>query len=309
MSTDTPKAIDSRNRSDASVSSRAKRIGGLIAAGIFVALTVLSFSSKAERLAAQPAGSNAGRAAICAPGSKVGRADYDDSVQTPAGLPILVRTPLDYDPSRAYRLLVVFPPAGLDRKRSELFYRLTSEATRHGFVVAYSDHVPLSGFAVSLQAAVAASVAGRFCIDRDLTAYLGHSDGGSMAEGVPAFMPGDRVGPAVVVASAAGITGTDLASAACPRIPAVLIVHSRDDERFPGFGWSAALYWAGCAGCAKADIAMASTGCRSFEHCGDGRRVAYCETDGRHESWPDMNRAILDFVQGGGIAWRRNRPS
>ena len=100
-----------------------------------------------------------------------------------------VRTPSDYDPTRAYPLLVVYPPAGYNRRQSETFYNLTTEATRRGFIVAYSDHIALSQTAVSQQAKMAATVASFFCVDEASIAYLGHSDGGAMAEGIPAYIP------------------------------------------------------------------------------------------------------------------------
>jgi hypothetical protein len=93
----------------------------------------------------------------------------------------------------------------------------------------------LSPSAVSQQAKVAATVASFFCVDESSIAYLGHSDGGAMAEGIPVYVPKAGAAPRSVVASAAGMTGQDLAAMPCPSIPAVMIVHSRNDERFPDF--------------------------------------------------------------------------
>ena len=117
-----------------------------------------------------------------------------------------------------------------------LFYDLTTEATRRGFIVAYSDHKvcrprpsrnrrrwlrPSRAFSVSMKRRSLISV-------------------------IPMAAPWPRVSPLTppkasatphsIVASAAGITSEDLGSMACPSIPAVLIVHSRADERFPDFG-------------------------------------------------------------------------
>ncbi|MGB6327085.1 MAG: poly(3-hydroxybutyrate) depolymerase [Methylocella sp.] len=220
-------------------------------------------------------------------------------MQTSDRLTIAVRTPSDYDPTRAYPLLVVFPPAGFNRRQSETFYGLTTEATRRGFIVAYSDHIGLSPTAVLHQAKVAATVASFFCVDEASIAYLGHSDGGSMAEGIPAYVPKASAAPHSIVASAAGITGEDLATMACPSIPAVLIVHSRTDERFPDFGRGAAAYWGRCAACAPENLNALADGCRDFSGCSGGRRVTYCETSLPHKRWPSMNTAMLDFIQGG----------
>lgn len=246
----------------------------------------------------EPAGPDAGTVAACHPGSRIGRADLDETIRTTDGLKITVRTPRDYDPTRAYPLLVVFPPAGVDRRGSEIYYGLTTEATQRGFIVAFSDHLALSRRAVMQQAAVAATVAALFCVDAGAVAYLGHSDGGSMAEGIPAFAPRSGFAPRAVVASAAGIAREDLATLACPSAPAVLIVHSRTDRRFPDFGRGTAAYWGECASCAPADLDTLENGCRDFSGCTEGRRVTYCETAEPHERWPRMNSIILDFIQG-----------
>jgi polyhydroxybutyrate depolymerase len=225
--------------------------------------------------------------------------NLDDNLQTSDRLTLAVRTPSNYDPTRAYPLLVVFPPAGYNRRQSESFYDLTTEATRRGFIVAYSDHIVLSPTAVSRQAKVAAAVASFFCVDEASIAYLGHSDGGLMAEGIPAYVPKAGAAPRSIVASGAGITREDLATMACPSIPTVLIVHSRSDERFPDFGRGAAAYWGRCAACAPENLNALADGCRDFSGCAGGRRVAYCETSLPHKRWPSMNTTMLDFIQGG----------
>ncbi|MGH6838029.1 MAG: hypothetical protein ACREDT_04365 [Methylocella sp.] len=270
----------------------------LIATVLIVAFVLLVFLRPARPKVAG-AGPDAGIAAACSPGSRTGRADLDDNLQTSDRLTIAVRTPSDYDPTRAYPLLVVYPPAGFTRRQSESFYDLTTEATQRGFIVAYSDYLTLSPTAVARQAKVAAAVASFFCVDEASIAYLGHSDGGLMAEGIPAYVRKAGAAPRSIVASAAGITGDDLATMACPSIPAVLIVHSRTDERFPDFGRGAAAYWGRCAACAPADLSALADGCRDFSGCAGGRRVTYCQTSLPHKRWPAMNTAMLDFIQGG----------
>jgi polyhydroxybutyrate depolymerase len=210
--------------------SVSRQTAALIATVLILAFGLLVFSAPARPKVAA-AGPESGIAAACSPGSRTGRADLNDNLQTSDQLTFAVRTPSNYDPTRAYPLLVVFPPAGYNRRRSETFYDLTTEATRRGFIVAYNDHRVLSPTAVSQQAKVAATVASFFCVDEASIAYLGHSDGGSMAEGIPAYVPKASAAPHSIVASAAGITSEDLATMACPSIPAVLIVHSRADER------------------------------------------------------------------------------
>jgi len=277
--------------------SVSRQTAALIAAVLIVAFGLLVFLRPARPKVAA-AGPEAGIAAACSPGSRTGHPDLDDNLQTSDQLTFAVRTPSNYDPTRAYPLLVVFPPAGFKRRQSENFYDLTTEATRRGFIVAYSDHLGLSPTAVSRQAKVAATVASFFCVDEASIAYLGHSDGGSMAEGIPAYAPKAAAAPHAIVASAAGITSEDLATMACPPIPDVLIVHSRTDDRFPGFGRGAAAYWGRCAACAPENLNALADGCREFSGCAGGRRVAYCETSLPHKRWPSMNTAMLDFIEG-----------
>ncbi|MGH6812303.1 MAG: hypothetical protein ACREDM_08165 [Methylocella sp.] len=277
--------------------SVSRQKAGLIAMALIVAAGALVFLRPARPKVAA-AGPESGIAGACSPGSRTGHADLDDNLQTSDRLTIAVRTPSDYDPTRAYPLLVVYPPAGYNRRQSETFYDLTTEATRRGFIVAYSDHISLSPTAVLRQAKVAATVASFFCVDEASIAYLGHSDGGSMAEGIPAYAGRASAAPHSIVASAAGITSEDLATMACPSIPAVLIVHSRADERFPGFGRGAAAYWGRCAACAPAELNALADGCRDFSGCAGERRVTYCETSLPHKRWPSMNAAMLDFIQG-----------
>ena len=275
--------------------SFSRRTIALIATVMIVAVGLLVFLRPRPKVAAA---GPAGIAAACGPGSRTGHAGLYDNLQTSDTLTIAVRTPSDYDPTRAYPLLVVFPPAGYNRRGSEIFYDLTTEATRRGFIVAYSDHLSLSPLAVSQQAKVAATVASFFCVDESSIAYLGHSDGGAMAEGIPVYVPKAGAAPRCVVASAAGMTGQDLAAMPCPSIPAVMIVHSRNDERFPDFGRGAAAYWGRCAACAPTDLNALADGCRNFSGCAEGRRVTYCETALPHKRWSSMNTAMLDFIQG-----------
>jgi polyhydroxybutyrate depolymerase len=278
--------------------SVSRQTAALIAMVLILAIGLLVFSAPTRPKVAA-AGPEAGIAAACSPGSRTGHVDLDDNMQTSDQLTLAVRTPSNYDPTRAYPLLVVFPPAGFRRRQSENFYGLTTEATRRGFIVAYSDHIGLSPTAVSQQAKVAATVASFFCVDEASIDYLGHSDGGLMAEGIPAYVPKAGAAPHSIVASAAGITSEDLASMACPSIPAVLIVHSRADERFPDFGRGAAAYWGRCAACAPENLNALADGCHDFSGCAEGKRVTYCETSLPHKRWPSMNTAMLDFIQGG----------
>ncbi|WP_156898220.1 poly(3-hydroxybutyrate) depolymerase [Methylocapsa acidiphila] len=277
-----------------------RRETALIAAAVALSLGVWFWSPPA-RPDVSSGGPTAGIAAACSPGGKSGRASLDDDVTTSDGLGVTVRTPSDYDPTRAYPLIVVYPPAGYDRRKAEIFYGLTPEATRRGFVISYSDHLRLSRQTVAQQAKVAATVESLFCIDQASIAYLGHSDGATIAEGIVASAADARGAPRAIVASAAGITREDLDAMPCPAVPAVLIIHSRADTLFPGFGRGAAAYWGECARCAPVDLDAIGDGCRAFSGCAEERRVAYCETAGPHNRWPGMNAALLDFIQGAAV--------
>ena len=112
--------------------SFSRRTIALIATVVIVAVGLLVFLRPRPKVAAA---GPAGIAAACGPGSRTGHADLYDNLQTSDTLTIAVRTPSDYDPTRAYPLLVVFPPAGYNRRGSEIFYDLTTEATRRGFIV------------------------------------------------------------------------------------------------------------------------------------------------------------------------------
>jgi polyhydroxybutyrate depolymerase len=221
--------------------------------------------------------------------------NHATEIKTSDGLRVLVRTPSDYEPTRAYPLLVVYPPAGLDRRSSERYYGLTTEATRHGMIVAYSDHVSLSRMAVAMQAGVARAVAADFCIKHEAIAFLGHSDGGSMAEGIPATVPAS-IRPQVIIASAAGIQKEDLVPSGCPVVASVMIIHNRADALFPDFGRGAAEYWAACAGCQPLNLSSSVPGCRTFAACSPGVRISYCDTESPHGRWPSINEQILQFI-------------
>lgn len=273
-----------------------------LAAIAIVTLAVLLFrfwiSSPPPRPQVAAAGPRAGLPDACAAGSRAGRAMLDEKIKTPDGVLLTVRTPKDYDPTRAYPLIVVYPPAGMGPRRAETFYNLTTLATGRGFILAYSNHRPLTREAVAAQAKVAATVQSLFCVDGASITFLGHSDGGTIAEGLVTFARSATPPPQSVVASGAGVTKSDLAEAGCPRIPSVMIMHNPADKLFPDFGKAAADYWRTCASCSAQDAQPPKSGCKEFKGCADGRRVVYCETQAPHDGWPDLNAEILDFIQG-----------
>jgi poly(3-hydroxybutyrate) depolymerase len=239
---------------------------------------------------------------------ELGAADYRDAVtpacatsepggihdheRTDGGIHYSVRTPSNYDPSVAHPLLVVYAAAGQSRSSSERFTGLTRSATAAGFIIAYADHRRLSIRVLDDLATIPDEVAKKWCVDPGRVFLTGHSDGGTAAAAM-AFRPDDGLEPAGIAASAAGITGADLEAYQCPGPLRVMILHSREDEHFPGFGADLARWWARCQQCKSRDVAVTAGACLDYDACAGG--VRYCEGHGGHRRWPAINDEILDF--------------
>jgi polyhydroxybutyrate depolymerase len=225
-----------------------------------------------------------------------GVAGATNALQTSAGLIFSLRTPRNYDATRAHPLLVVFAPAGFDRFRSERYAGLTTAATSAGFVIAHADHARLAMGTFAQQGEIAELVGRRWCIDNARVSFAGHSDGGSSAAAVT-FFEKSRIQPAGIAVSGAGIREQDLEQYACPGPVSVLVLHSRRDERFPlpEFGQGAAQWWAACNGC-QPPSSPAENGCVEYSACRPGGRVRYCELWSAHEEWPPANDEVLRFL-------------
>lgn len=213
------------------------------------------------------------------------------TVNTPQGLRSQVVAPANYDPQRAWGLIVAYPPAGFSGAAAERFYGLTEQATARGWIVAYPQALPLSQRALQVQAGVVDAVASRWCVNPARVVLLGHSDGGSVAQGVALR---GWVRPAAIVASGAGIRGEDLARERCPqpRPQAVTVLHSAQDERFPGWGEGTARWWAACLGC---DAPPPGPGCVSAPNC-QGSRLVLCRHGGGHAAPPPALRAPWPWI-------------
>src|ERR1041384_1394763 len=81
-------------------------------------------------------------ATACEPQARAGPAGVSKAEETPRHVRYLVKTPSNYDATRAHPLIVVYAPHGANRLLSERYVGLTREATRAGFVVAYADNHP-----------------------------------------------------------------------------------------------------------------------------------------------------------------------
>jgi len=231
---------------------------------------------------ASPAGPQS--AGVCA-GPAPGPAGRSET-RTFHGLGITIITPTDYHADQRYGLLVLFPPAGFAPSAAERFYDVTAAATAAGFVVAVSAPLPLSAAAVRRQSEVAAAVAGRWCIDTRRVVFAGHSDGGSLAQGVVLRHADGDVRPAAIVSSAAGIRAEDLARETCPAPLSVSILHSRGDEHFPDYGEGAARWWARCFSCEPLPAAIDADTCRVASRCAPGARLEFCAGSEGHATRP-----------------------
>lgn len=244
--------------------------------------------------------------ALCEPSPDDGTRAAAEPLETAQGIRYLVRAPANYDPTRGHPLLVVYAPAGFQHRGSEHYARLTPEATRRGFVVAYVDHRPLSFAWFEALGQVPALVSRHWCIDPERITLAGHSDGGTTATAV-AFLGTSTPPPAAIVSSGAGIRKQDLDAYPCPATPpSVLVVHSAEDRLFPvpDYGVGAARWWAACLHCAPTPGERDTDGCVEYAGCADAARVRYCEVRGDHARWPGVNATMLDFLQAGRRAAR-----
>ena len=229
-----------------------------------------------------------------------GAAGRHDEEHTPGGIRYRVRTPANYDAAVAHPLLLVYPGAGHSSAASERHTGLTPAATAAGFIVAYADHRRLSLPVLDDLATIPAAIAARWCVDPGRMYVTGHSDGGTAAAAM-AFRADDGFTPSGIAPSAAGINADDLAAYDCPQPLPVIILHSADDKLFPGFGRSAAQWWAGCNRCATTTHATHDD-CVEFDRCPEHAPVRYCEGDGSHRRWPARNATLLQFLRDVAVA-------
>lgn len=221
-------------------------------------------------------------------------ASGDSTIDTGDHLDVLVRVPRNYRPDVAHPLLVVYAAAGMTPAASEHLTGYTPLGTARGFVVAYARHVRPSRAAIAKLARVPAAVAAHYCVDAAHVFVSGHSDGGTTSTAV-ATMPETSARVAGLAPSAAGFTGADLATFACPAPRPVLVWHGARDSLFPGYGREAAAWWANCNGC-DATAPPAVDGCVHYAGC--RAPVQYCEGDYGHLSWPPLGAArSLEFFE------------
>ena len=79
----------------------------------------------------------------CEAGTRTGEPGAVNGESTGEGIKYNIRTPLNYDPTIAHPLLMVYSPAKSNRAKTEKLTGLTLKATTAGFIVAYADHPEL----------------------------------------------------------------------------------------------------------------------------------------------------------------------
>jgi polyhydroxybutyrate depolymerase len=232
----------------------------------------------------------------CLAGSRLGLAGSTDGKVSADGIRYMVRTPSNYDPTFAHPLLMVYAPAGLSRWESERLTGITTSATGAGFVVAYTDHKSLNISTIEQLGTIPGLVAKEWCIDESRVYATGHSDGGT-ASLMLAVIEKTKTVPAAIAPSAAGVTGKDLEEFQCRDPLPVMIIHSKNDKLFPGWGAQTSTWWAGCNQCdvTKTKPKPLEGGCRAYQGCVSGGATLYCEGTGSHRDWPNLNPVMLDF--------------
>jgi polyhydroxybutyrate depolymerase len=206
----------------------------------------------------------------------------------------MVRTPSNYDATFAHPLLMVYAPAGQSRWGTERFMGLTTMATGAGFVVSYADHKQLNIPTVEQLGTIPGLVAKEWCIDEKRVFVTGHSDGGTASMALAVLDKTKRI-PTATAPSAAGWMGKDLESFQCPDPIPIMIMHSKNDSLFPGWGAQTSAWWAGCNQCDITKTKTVEGGCRAYQGCASGGATLYCEGTGSHRDWPNLNRVMLEF--------------
>ena len=109
-----------------------------------------------------------------------------------------------------------------------------------------------------------------------------------------AFMTGTKHIPTAIAPSAAGVNYKDLQDRSCPKPLPVLIMHSKNDHLFPGYGDETSGWWAACNKCGPIPDKL-DNGCLAYTDCANDVKTWYCEGDKLHSQWPELNSTIIDF--------------
>lgn len=265
----------------------------LVCISLFFIITACTENETPPQLEAYTYAS-ASSAIGCEAGSRPGPVGAIDGKVSSTGIRYMVRTPSNYDGTVAHPLLMVYAPAGQSRWASERLTGLTTASTGAGFVVAYADHLQLNISAVEQLGTIPALVEKEWCIDKNRVVVTGHSDGGTASLALALLEKTKKI-PAAIAPSAAGWTGKDLEEFQCREPLPVMIMHSKNDSLFPGWGSQTSAWWAGCNHCDVTRTTTVVGGCRAYQGCASGGATLYCEGTGSHRDWPNLNRVMLEF--------------
>ena len=233
-------------------------------------------------------------AANCAPETREGQAGITDDQRSAKGIAYNVRTPANYDPTVAHPLLMVYAPAGINQFRNEGFTGLTKEATQVGFIVGYANRQRLSIKVIEELGTIPNLIADKWCVDTERIFLTGHSDGGTVSVALAVLEQTQHI-PKAIAPSAAGFTTEDLAEFTCPAPLSVMILHSPEDQHFPGYGQQIADWWAACNECVGESQSRQADGCQIYPNCANDVTTLFCEGTGSHLEWPAFNPGILAF--------------
>jgi len=225
-----------------------------------------------------------------------GKAGVTDDITFNEDLNYHLRAPQNYDATKGHPLLMVYAPAGRSGKATEEFIRITKVATESGFIVAYADSQRMSMETVTTFGQLPKHISNSWCIDPDQIYMVGHSDGGTISTAL-AFLEKTKDIPTAIVPSGAGMRGIDMQTNACPDPLPVMVLHNKDDRHFPGFGAETVKWWANCNQCEKTATASDISGCVEYMNCSDKVRTLFCEAEGSHSKWPDLNGSIVKFLK------------
>ena len=238
----------------------------------------------------------------CGAHDKSGKAGSTDGRLTQRGIRYFVRTPLNYDSRIAHPLVMVFAPGDRDGLGTEWFTKLTTEGTRNGFIVVYADNrprsIPLSNRPLAKEwiielGTIPSLVAADWCVDLDKVFLTGHSNGGTISTAL-ALLQESLLRPAAIAPSGAGFRGQDFTSFACPPPTSVLVMHSKNDTLFPGYGAEAIQWWKQCNQCSD-ELQPVGADCVSYLRCVNNVSTIYCEGTAKHGVWPQQNRQIMSL--------------
>ena len=232
--------------------------------------------------------------APCDAEKKLGRGGQTNNEYSAKGIRYNVRAPINYDPTRHHGLIVVFAPAGASAVQTEKLMGFTQLATGAGYLVAYADHATLGPAAVQELATIPARIVEKWCVDPNRVFLTGHSDGGTISH-IAALLPEMRKTVTGIAPSAAGVVAGDLQFYGCREPLPVMIMHSKNDALFPGFGRQTADWWARCNQCEIEQQAPLANGCIAYRHCAKPAPTWYCEGDAGHRAWPNRNATMLEF--------------